>query len=535
MVTGRNGKNKLALADMLQFEQLLTSLSSEFINLPTNRFEDEIKRGLKQVVEFLNVDRSTFFELGENKKDIATICSYSNNSVEPFDAKVTNTVLPWYTEKIIRGDMIVFNQLPDDLPEEAVAEKEYCHRTGMRSNLTIPISTVGGGICAIAFGCFRTNRKWPEQLLPRLRLVGEVFARALVHKRSEEKRRQALSEIKRLKERLEKDCTYLQEEVQSEHNFKNIIGNSNALKYALLRVDQVAPSEATVVIMGETGTGKELIARAIHHASSRCRRPLVKLNCAALPSGIIESELFGHERGAFSGAREKRIGRFEYADGATLFLDEIGELPLGLQPKLLRVIEDGEFERVGSSRTHTCDVRIIAATNQDLEVAVKAGRFRKDLWYRLSVFPITVPPLRDRREDIPLLVRHFVEKYAQKMGKTIQIIPTSKMDLLQAYAWPGNIRELQNVIERSVIISQGTNLQLVDTILTEQKIDSPPSQAQNFEGMQQRFILDALDRASWKIEGPSGAARMLDLKPSTLRYRMKKLGIQRRILHLPTK
>lgn len=535
MVTGQKGKNNPALADILKFERLLTALSSEFINLPTDRLEDKIKRGLKQVVQFLNVDRSTFFELSENKRDIVTICSYSGDGVEPFDDKITNRVLPWYTEKIIRGDMIVLNRLPDDLPEEAAIEKEYCRRTGMRSNLTIPIRVADAGSCVIAFGCFRTSRKWPRQLLPRLRLVGEIFARALVHKRSEEKRHQALSEIKRLKERLERDCTYLQEEVQSEHNFKNIIGNSNALKYALLRVDQVAPSEATVLIMGETGTGKELIARAIHHASPRRRRPLVKLNCAALPPGIIESELFGHEKGAFSGSHGKRIGRFEYADGATLFLDEIGELPPDLQPKLLRIIEDGQFERVGSSRTRVCDVRIIAATNRDLEAAVKAGRFRKDLWFRLSVFPITVPPLRDRREDIPLLVRHFVEKYAQKAGKNIQVMSTSKMDRLHAYEWPGNIRELQNVIERGVIISKGTSLQLKDIFLTEPKIDSPPYRAQNFEEMQRLFIINALDRASWKIEGPSGAARMLDLKPSTLRYRMKKLGIERRTHHLPTK
>ena len=524
----KTGDEEAPLERVLQFERLLTSLSSKFINLPSERVEEEIKNGLKKVVAFLNADRSTFFELDQDSKIIRTICSYEVDGVEPFDTKVINAALPWYTEKIIRGEMLVLNRLPDVLPEKATIEKEYCRRTGLRSNLTIPIITADGGTCAIAFGCFHTARKWPEALLPRLRLVGEVFARAMIHKRTQEKLYRALYEIKRLQERLEKDCTYLQEEVLSEHNYENIIGNSNAIKYVLLRVDQVAPTEATVLVMGETGTGKELIARAIHHASPRCRRPLVKVNCAALPPDIIESELFGHEKGAFSGAWERRVGRFEYADGATLFLDEIGELPLDLQPKLLRVIEDGEFERVGSSRTRTCDVRILAATSRDLEAEVKACRFRKDLWYRLNVFPITVPPLRERREDIPLLVRHFVEAHARKMGKNIRVIPTSKMELLTAYAWPGNIRELQNVIEHSVIISQETTLQLADTILTVQKTDSSPSRPQNFDEMQRRFIEDALDRASWKIEGPSGAACMLDLKPSTLRYRMKKLGIRRR-------
>jgi chemotaxis protein methyltransferase CheR len=282
-----------------------------------------------------------------------------------------------------------------------------------------------------------------------------------------------------------------------------------------------------VLILGETGTGKELIARAIHSTSLRKHRPLMKVNCADLPPNLIENELFGHEKGAFTGASYRHKGRFEVAHGTTLLLDEIGELPLELQTKLLRVLEYGELERVGSSRTFKVDVRIIAATNRDLEAEVQKGRFREDLWYRLSVFPITVPPLRQRKEDIPLLVNFFIKRFNKEMGKTITSVPKTIMDSLLAYPWPGNVRELKNVIERAVITTHGTTLELMSEFKLEKETAGPKPQGKGLADIEYQFILETLEKTRWKIEGPSGAAQILGLKPSTLRYRMKKLGIQR--------
>ena len=279
----------------------------------------------------------------------------------------------------------------------------------------------------------------------------------------------ALSEIKELKEKLEVERAYLQEEIKSQYNHENLIGQSNALNYIFYKVEQIAPSDTTVLVLGETGTGKELVARAIHHLSRRKDRALVKVNCATLPANLIESELFGHEKGAFTGAHTRQLGRFEVANGATLFLDEIGELPLELQAKLLRVIQDGEFERLGSSGTVKVDVRVIAATNRNLEEEVRRGRFREDLWYRLSIFPISVPPLRERMEDIALLVEFFVYKISKRLGKSIESIPTSVMNTLQEYQWPGNIRELENVLERAAINSSGPKLRLVDELKKSHK------------------------------------------------------------------
>ena len=272
------------------------------------------------------------------------------------------------------------------------------------------------------------------------------------------------AEIRKLKDQLELERAYLQEEIKQEYNHENIVGRSDAINYVFYKVEQIAGTDTNVLILGETGTGKELVARAIHSLSLRKDRALVKMNCAALPSNLIESELFGHEKGAFTGAYSRRLGRFEIANGATLFLDEIGELPLELQPKLLQVIDNGEFERLGSSETQKVDARIIAATNRNLEEEVRKGAFREDLWYRLNIFPISMPPLRERREDIALLVNFFVEKISKRLGKVIKMVPAGVMDALRQYHWPGNVRELENVLERAVINSSGPKLRLVDEL-----------------------------------------------------------------------
>jgi len=346
-------------------------------------------------------------------------------------------------------------------------------------------------------------------------------------KKAEEELRIALEEVGRLKDRLHRENVYLQEEIKLEHNFDEIVGETEAIKRVLYKVEQVAPLDTTVLILGETGSGKELVARAIHSLSARKNRPLVKVNCAALPAGLIESELFGHERGAFTDAHSRKIGRFELANGGTIFLDEVGELPLDLQAKLLRVLQDGAFERLGSSVTLNVDTRILAATNRDLKAEMRDGRFRGDLWYRLSVFPITVPPLRERREDIPLLVKSFASKLAKKLGKSIK--PPSSAEIvtkLQAYSWPGNVRELANVVERAIIDARG------ETLDFGEGFDSPPGPdkyavSRSLEEFERVFIIETLRRAGDKIEGKNGAAMSLGLNPSTLRTRMKKLGIRR--------
>lgn len=357
---------------------------------------------------------------------------------------------------------------------------------------------------------------------------------------SEESLKKALDEVQNLKEQLHEENIYLQEEIRVASNFGEIIGDSEALRRVLSQAEKVAPLDTTVSILGETGTGKELLAHAIHKLSRRGNHPLVKVNCAALPGSLIESELFGHEKGAFTGAEARRIGRFEIANGGTIFLDEVGELPLDLQAKLLRVLEEGEFERVGGSQTIKVDVRVIAATNRNLEDAVRKGLFRSDLYYRLDIFPITVPPLRERREDIPILVTHLVKQLGQKLGKTIETIPQETMAKLKNYSWPGNVRELRNVIERAVIITHGAKLRLIDDLGSQVLELEFPNRTgvpgvisdssvvlETFEQTEYNLIVRTLKNVHWKLEGPGGAAELLDLHPSTLRSKMRKLGIER--------
>jgi transcriptional regulator with GAF, ATPase, and Fis domain len=334
----------------------------------------------------------------------------------------------------------------------------------------------------------------------------------------------AHAEVSKLKNQLQAENMYLQEEIRLTHNVDEIIGESNAIKYVLFKIEQVAQTDTGVLILGETGTGKELVARAIHSQSERKDRPLVKVNCAALSSSLIESELFGHEKGAFTGASARKIGRFELADGATIFLDEIGELPLELQSKLLRVIQEGELERLGSSRTIKVDVRLIAATNRNLKSEVEKGNFREDLWYRLNIFPISLPPLRQRKEDLPLMVEHFTKIFSKKVGKSITSISAATMKKFQEHSWPGNVRELSNVVERALVTAQGNVLHVIEQF--EQPKESNEL-IRTLEEVEKDHITRTLEQTAWRVEGPSGAARILGLNPSTLRTRMLKLGIQK--------
>ena len=445
-----------------------------------------------------------------------------------------------------------------DTPCEKVLHGEICHyqegltklfpldtglaELGVESYLGVPMLDKAGRV----IGHIAILDDKPMERDPRAIDLVKIFAaRAsaeLKRQRAEADLQAALEQVRGLQKKLEAENVYLQEEISKEHNFEEIVGNSKALVEVLHRVETVAPTDSTVLIVGETGCGKELIARAIHSRSKRSHRPLVKLNCGAIPTGLVESELFGHMKGAFTGALERRTGRFELADGGTLFLDEVSELPLETQVKLLRVLQEHEFEPLGSSRTLRVNVRIIAASNRDLEKAIQEGRFRADLYYRLNVLPITLPPLRQRRADIPLLTSFFVERFARQFGRQITGIAQDTMDLLSRYDWPGNIRELQNVIERAVVLLQGSVLKLGSDFLpmsgvsadrianiSSGTIVAASDGPYTLEEVERRHIQSILEKTSWIIEGERGAARVLDLHPNTLRSRMKKLGIERAI------
>ena len=389
---------------------------------------------------------------------------------------------------------------------------------GVRSYVVVPLIVRG-----VSIGTLNLNSATPNQYSEAdaffLQEVAAQVALAVENMKSYE-------EIATLKAKVEAENVYLQEEIKTEYNFEEIIGQSAPLRQLLRKLEQVAPTEATVLIQGETGTGKELLARAIHNLSPRKEHPLVKVNCGAIPAGLVESELFGHEKGAFTGALQQRAGRFELADGGTIFLDEVGELPSDTQTKILRVLQEGEFERVGSSKAIKVNVRVIAATNRDLREAVKSGLFRSDLFYRLNVFPMTAPPLRERQSDIPLLVAFFLSKYAKRLGKDIQGVSKDTMDRLTKYAWPGNIRELQNLIERAVVVAEGPILRIDDAMLGLEA--SPAGQSlQALEDVERAHIIRTLMETNWVIHGSRGAASILGINPSTLRSRMQKLGINK--------
>jgi PAS domain S-box-containing protein len=639
---------RLQIEELLRFERLISDLSASFVNLPSDKVESEITKGLRFITEFFDADRCTIGLFSEDETQLVRAFEYRSAGAQPGPESIRKEQMPWYIEQLIRGNPVVMNRLAE-LPPEAEKERQLCLSKGMKSVLSIPMVSEGKTLGSCVLVSVRTERVWPEALVQRLRLVSQAFANALQHRRaetmlriSEEKFRQFFSHtpellymvspegnildvndwaihalgyerqeligrplamiyppeshprmkelferwkkggeikneemviitkngerrvvlvnvgavrdqhgtiihstsiqtditerkqmeeqlreylqvIENLKQRLERENIYLQDEVKLLAEHTEIVGQSLAMKKILVQAEQVARTDSTVIILGETGTGKELLARAIHGMSSRKDRPLVTVNCASLPPTLIESELFGRERGAYTGALTKMVGRFEIADGSTLFLDEIGELPLELQSKLLRVLEEGNFERLGSPKTVHVDVRIIAATNRDIAQDVKEGKFRKDLFYRLNVFPIEIPPLRERPEDIPLMVWVFVREFQKKMGKRIDSIPRKSMEALQSYTWPGNVRELRNVIERAMIVSNGKSLSV--PIPSVAVADVPSDR--NLEDIERKHIVSVLEKTAWRLTGKGAAAEVLGLKRTTLQSKMKKLGIKR--------
>jgi formate hydrogenlyase transcriptional activator len=392
---------------------------------------------------------------------------------------------------------------------------------GVQSGCYLPLTTARRRMGTLAFACKQPDA-YVEAELGFLQLVANQVAVAVENA-------VAFQEIEALRDKLHKEKTYLEEEVRTEHNFGQIVGESPVLHRVLKLAETVAPTGSTVLIRGETGTGKELVARAIHDLSPRRDRTFVRLNCAAIPTGLLESELFGHEKGAFTGAIGQKAGRFELAHHGTLFLDEVGDIPLELQPKLLRVLQEQEFERLGSTRTIRVDVRLVAATNRDLARMVADGQFRSDLYYRLDVFPLLLPPLRERSDDIPGLVRHFAQRFAQRMGRRIETIPSDVMEALVRYPWPGNIRELQNVIERAVILSPGPSLQvpLGDLQPAPGVAEEPTAEAVTLADAEREHIVGVLRGTGWVVGGPDGAAARLGMRRSTLQWKIKKLGISR--------
>ena len=519
------------MSDAERYRTLLEINNALIANLTREALFRAIATALRPVVPF---DRTAIF-LHDPQRDVLRL--FVLESLLPSSYFGVGLEIPASESHV----GLVFQQRRPFLRRDLERERQYpaeeqAFADGIRSFAIVPLMARGRCIGTLAVGSSRVGQ-YSETDTAFLQEVAGQVALAIENMT-------AYEEIAVLKARLEHENAYLQEEIHREHDFAQMVGSSEALQAVLRRVDKVAPTDSTVLITGETGTGKELIARAIHHRSARRTRPLVKVNCTAISAGLVESEFFGHVKGAFTGALERRMGRFQLAHGGTIFLDEVGELPPETQVKLLRVLQEREFEPVGSSQTLAVDVRVIAATNRDLQAAVDAGRFRADLFYRLNVFPLEMPPLRQRRSDIPQLVMFFLARYGPRFGKRVQTVSPDTMERLVAYGWPGNVRELENVIERAVVLASGSVLEIEDDLLRPAPAHAghtgagpttvvapvgpePAGLAAMLEEVERAQITAALQRSGGVIEGPRGAARLLKVHPNTLRSRMEKLGLRR--------
>jgi len=518
-------RSQQEIAELHRFERTISRVSTAFVNLPPEAVDDQIENGLGVVAVALGAD---FISLLQPQGDTGYEVTHEwvSDILKGLAFKGTHVEedFPWLADRLREKETIAISAL-SEFPADAKNERAAMERVGLESVLWVPFEVRGRLAGHLAINTVR-QRTWSEELVPQLRLLGEVFGEALTRRDAELGLQKSFEEIESLKEQLQQENLYLREEAKLTQKHGEIIGDSALLREALTKVEQVAATDSTVLILGETGTGKELLARAIHECSSRRDKLMVKVNCAALPSSLVEAELFGREKGAYTGALSRELGRFEIADGSTILLDEIGELSLELQAKLLRVLQDGEFERLGSSTTRKVDVRVLAATNRDLTQAVAEKEFREDLFYRLNVFPIEVPPLRDRVEDIPQLVWAFVQEFAKTMGKTIESIPRGAMDSLKAYGWPGNVREVRNIIERAMIVSNGPTLEIEVPRDAAASVGSVGS-CKRLADIEREHIQAVVESTGWRIRGADGAAEILGLKPTTLEARMKKLGIER--------
>ncbi len=516
---------KAALARRRDYQALVAGVSQRLVKAADDEAEVVLRDCMKSVCEFIGTDRSTIFWIDEatNIATVAYFWSADNSVVMP----VSMNQFPEFATQLRAFRPVRIDDVAN-LPEKYRVDRSSLEKFDLKSLLIIPMVVGGQAVGGLSTGRLREQRDWTDQDVDDLTVFAELFANYVLRLRSRNELKEAMQKLEQATERLEAENVYLRQEIELTHGFDDIVGQSEAVLRSLQLVEQVAPTRTPVLVHGETGTGKELVARAIHELSDRCDRPLVKVNCAALPANLIESELFGHEKGAFTGADSSKRGRFDLADGSTLFLDEIGEIPVELQAKLLRVLQEGEFDRLGGSKTIKVDVRLVVATNRDLARAVQAGEFRSDLYYRINTFPIEMPALRNRGDDIQLLTEHFVKTHAPRLGRDVSEISAATMSQLRNYSWPGNVRELEGIVQRALISSTGPVLELAEPLVAhvEEKHDADTN-VSDLKLVEREHIVAVLEDANWKISGTSGAAAKLGIPPSTLRSKMKKLSIVR--------
>ncbi len=507
--------------DPLEFERFVAELSCQFIDLPDEQADDAIRNGLGRACEQLGLDRSAFYRIGAEDA-VLNVVDWAAPGVAPVSAPLpARHVSPWVLERLSTGKTLAFSTI-QEIPTEA--ERARLQALGIRSTAIVPLLVDGQVLGAIAFDSVASERILSPEELKRLSVVGKVFDRVLARERRNDAARAAWREAQRLRDQLQAENIYLRREERERLCLTHVVSQSPAVRHVLDQIQQVAATDSTVLLLGETGTGKELFATRIHALGSRRGRAMVRVNCAAIPSTLIESELFGREKGAYTGALARQVGRFELADHSTIFLDEIGDLPPDVQVKLLRVIEERRIERLGSPRPIAIDTRIIAATHRNLEQRVADGTFREDLYYRLNVFPIHVPPLRERTEDIQLLVWRFVEEFSKAFGKRIDSIDRDSLSVLQQHSWPGNIRELRNMVERAMIVATSRRLTIP---LPHATSTGSARRSPRLVDVEKEHIRGVLESTGWRIRGSAGAAERLGLKPTTLETRMAKLGLRR--------
>ncbi len=518
-------QTKAALSRRRAYQALVASVSSRLVKSADDEAEQAIRDCLKSVCEFIGTDRSTIFWIDEGT-NIATV-AYFWSADDSVVAPVSMNQFPEFATHLRSFQPVRIDDVAN-LPDQYRVDRSTLEKFDLKSLLIIPMVVGGQAVGGLSSGRLREQKDWTDQDVQDLTVFAELFANYVLRLKSRIELKETMKQLEQATDRLEAENVYLRQEIELTHGFDDIVGQSDAVLRSLQLVEQVAPTRTPVLVHGETGTGKELVARAIHELSDRCDRPLVKVNCAALPATLIESELFGHEKGAFTGADSSKRGRFDLADGSTLFLDEIGEIPVELQAKLLRVLQEGEFDRLGGSKTIKVDVRLIVATNRNLAKAVQAGEFRSDLYYRINTFPIEMPALRNRGDDIQLLTEHFVKTHAPRLGRDVTEISARMMDQLRNYSWPGNVRELEGIIQRALISSTGAVLELAEPLTTNgAEKNGADTTISDLKLVEREHIVAVLEDANWKISGATGAAAKLGIPPSTLRSKMKKLAIVR--------
>ena len=517
---GRPEHTQYTTEEQLEFERYIADLAFQFINLSGEEAREAIRGALRRVCGGIASERGSFFTIGADGAQLDAVSWTDAGDVSGDGPLPAAPLVPWARDRVLAGDVVIFAALAD-IPDET--GRTQFQQAGTQSAVVAPLLVDGRVSGAVVFDTVHAERSWPPEVLRRIDTIASVFNQILTRQQREHAARSASQEVRELKDQLQAENVFLRREERERLGVTRIIGQSASIRRVLAQIRQVAPTDSTVLLIGETGTGKELFATQIHELGPRHARPMVRVNCAAIPATLVESELFGRERGAFTGALARQAGRFELADHSTIFLDEIGDLPLEVQVKLLRVLEERTIERLGSSTPIPVDTRIIAATHRNLEQRVAEGTFREDFYYRLNVFPIHVPPLRERGEDIPLLVWRFVEEFSRAFGKRIDSIDRDNFTALQQYAWPGNIRELRNVVERAMIVATGRRLMIPLALPPAAATKSSPK----LFDVEKEHIRSVLENTGWRIRGAAGAADRLGLKPTTLETRMAKLGLKR--------